>query len=523
MDFRRFAKFLPSLRSVALSILAAALLILAFPDFEYSYTAWIALVPLLIALADESKCKTAAAVCGWLFGSVFFFGTSWWLSFAPIHYAGFPPLLAYGLVLLASVIVAAFPAAFAAVFAWFIQRFGIWAFATAPAIWVASEFARFWLTGNNWNAIAYSQAFDSGILQLAPIGGIYLISGIIAAVNSLFAASIFSLRRRPGFFTGPICFAAAGLGVVLAGAVATRESGSPTDSSPGNSIAAFVVAIQPNVPMSGITEEKWNALKTRHLRLADLALSRLSDAGAETPKLVIFPESPMNFAYETDAISRDFANGFARSKGVWLLLNSAEPDRETGKFFNSAVLVSPEGREAAQYDKIHLLPFGEAVPSPLEGVLPAFVGNFAYGRRANLIPVGSARAGIMICFESHFSDLSRQYAASGADALIELTNDGYLGPTPVLRQHLANAVFRAAETGLPLLRVTNVGITAFISPAGKVLEPSEAYTEDVRVWKLSRSSGQRTFYTRYGDWFAWLSVAVVAVGLAMIAFRRREP
>ncbi|MER3631499.1 MAG: apolipoprotein N-acyltransferase, partial [Blastocatellia bacterium] len=96
----------------------------------------------------------------------------------------------------------------------------------------------------------------------------------------------------------------------------------------------------------------------------------------------------------------DFANGFARSKGVWLLLNSAQPDPETGKFFNSAVLVSPEGRKAAQYDKIHLLPFGEAVPSPLEGVLPAFVGNFSFGSRANLIPIGSARAGIMICFES---------------------------------------------------------------------------------------------------------------------------
>lgn len=523
MNIRRFAKFLPSLRSVALSILAAALLILAFPDFEYSYTAWFALVPLLIALADESKCATAAAACGWLFGSVFFFGTCWWLSYAPIHYAGFPPLLAYGLVLLASAIVAVFPAAFAAVFAGFVQRFGIWAFAAAPAIWVANEFARVWLTGNNWNAIAYSQAFDSGILQLASIGGIYLIGGIIAAVNSLFAASIFSFRRHPGFSTGLLCFAAAGLGVVSFAAIATRDTGPPTDSNPENSISALVVAIQPNVPMSGITEEKWNALKTRHLRLADLALSGFSDAESETPKLVIFPESPMNFAYETDIASRDFANGFAGSKGVWLLLNSAEPDRETGKFFNSAVLVSPEGREAAQYDKIHLLPFGEAVPWPLEGVLPAFVGNFAYGRQANLVPVGSARAGIMICFESHFSDLSRKYAASGADALIELTNDGYLGPTPVLRQHLANAVFRAAETGLPMFRVTNVGITAFISPAGKVLDPSEAYTEDVRVWKLTRSSGQQTFYTRWGDWFAWLSVAVVVIGLAIIAVRRLEP
>ena len=62
------------------------------------------------------------------------------------------------------------------------------------------------------------------------------------------------------------------------------------------------------------------------------------------------------------------------------------------------------------------------------------------------MPVGDAKAGIMICFESHFGELSREYVRRGADVIIEMTNDGYLGPTPVLRQHLANAVFRAIET-----------------------------------------------------------------------------
>ena len=68
-----------------------------------------------------------------------------------------------------------------------------------------------------------------------------------------------------------------------------------------------------------------------------------------------------------------------------------------------------------------------------------------------------ARGGVMICFESHFGSLSREYARRGADVLVEMTNDGYLGKTPVLRQHLANSVFRAVETKRPLLRVTNVG------------------------------------------------------------------
>ena len=66
--------------------------------------------------------------------------------------------------------------------------------------------------------------------------------------------------------------------------------------------------------------------------------------------------------------------------------------------------------------------------------------------------------------------------------IIEMTNDGYLGPTPVLRQHLANAVFRAVETNRPVLRVTNVGITAYINERGEVHRRRPTYTEATRVW-----------------------------------------
>src|SRR5690606_36352567 len=120
--------------------------------------------------------------------------------------------------------------------------------------------------------------------------------------------------------------------------------------------------------------------------------------------------------------------------------------------------------------------------------------------------------GVMICFESHFGELTREYARQGADVIIEMTNDGYLGPTPVLRQHLANAVFRAVETDRPVLRVTNVGITAYIKPKGEVLDAAPRYAEDVRAWDVPRSDESQTVYVRFGDWFAWLSL-VVTVGL----------
>ena len=103
-----------------------------------------------------------------------------------------------------------------------------------------------------------------------------------------------------------------------------------------------------------------------------------------------------------------------------------------------------------------------------------------------------------------------------------MTNDGYLGPTPVLKQHLANAVFRAIETDRPVLRVTNVGITAYITPRGEVLDATQPYTEDTRVWSVAKSGGSETVYVRYGDWFAWLCSAVTAVMLAGALIRRRR-
>ena len=205
----------------------------------------------------------------------------------------------------------------------------------------------------------------------------------------------------------------------------------------------------------------------------------------------------MDFMYAGDREFQKFINDFARRNNVSVLFNSAEPDKGTTKYFNSAVLVGPQGNEVAEYDKIYLLPFGEAVPGIFEGIVPGFVGNFSYGKKYDLLPLGDAKAGVMICFESHFGQLSREYVRSGADVIIEMTNDGYLGPTPVLRQHLANAVFRAVETNRPVLRVTNVGITAYINEKGEVLDATSPYQEDTRVWSVSKSDGLQTFYVKY--------------------------
>lgn len=521
-------------------MLAAVLLILAFPDFEFWWLAWVALVPLLWAIEREKESTGRGFVLGWLFGTIFFFGTCWWLTFAPITYAGFPPVLAYFLLLIVCIAAGIFPAIFGGAMAFLLRRFGSIALLAAPFVWVFTEFVRYWLTGNNWNAIGYSQAWNPFLIKSASVGGQSLAAFFVVASNVSAAYGLIVMLQAFGLWTMVLASDAKGQGrtpgsfpfndnkfsrgfkfffssliLIYALWVATNLLGTQAVPDLIGGESASIVALQPNVPMSGLTESKWHELRQRHVRLAESALAKLDreltiDNRPQTT--VIFPESPMNFMYETDVESKAFIDSFAAKHNVNVLFNSAEPDAATGKFFNSAVLVGPKGGEIQQYDKIFLLPFGEAVPFPLDRIMPGFVGNFAYGSEYDLLPFGDAKGGIMICFESHFGQLSREYVRNGADVLIEMTNDGYLGNTPVLRQHLANAVFRAVETNRPVLRVTNVGISAYITERGEVKDAAPVYREDTRLWTVSKSDGSQTLYVKYGDWFAWLCT-IITIGL----------
>src|SRR5215204_5217962 len=157
--FLRLRKNLLSPYSAGLAVISAALLILAFPTFVFWFLAWFALVPLFFAVEREKDSIVKSFLVGWFFGIVFFFGTCWWLTFAPITYAKFPAPLAYFLLLCATLFVGLFLALFAALFSFLLKRIGDYAILSAPFIWTAIEFLRFWTTGNNWNAVAYSQAF----------------------------------------------------------------------------------------------------------------------------------------------------------------------------------------------------------------------------------------------------------------------------------------------------------------------------------------------------------------------------
>jgi apolipoprotein N-acyltransferase len=297
---------------------------------------------------------------------------------------------------------------------------------------------------------------------------------------------------------------------------------------------ALVIAVQPNVSVNfGRSLEETDALVNRHLTMSANALraweqkqdaeakreaerSRLTGTNAyssyDPPRLVVWPESPMNFAYAKDDEFRELVGRFARAERASVLFNSLEP-APAGGAYNSAVLVNEAGRLVAQYDKIRLLPFGEYVPLPRwfppAWLVSGIVGEFTPGANYTLLPIGGeTRAGVFICFESAFPSIARQFTDGGADVLINISNDGYLGQTPVIRQHLANAVFRAVENRRHVLRVTNTGISARITPQGVVEDATGSFQPAVRTWPVTRATGGKTFYTRHGDLFVALCAAV---------------
>src|SRR5438105_1318697 len=485
----------PPLAEVSLVSSSALLTILSFPDCDLWPLAWVGLVPLLVVIAQSSK-ESRAFLLGWLWGVIFFYGTCWWLTFPMIHYAHIAAWLAYPLLILPVALVAIFPGLFSAVLTRLVSRFGSAALFVAPLSWPPLEWARYTVTGQVWNALGYSQAFHPMLIQPARWGGVYAISFLILTTN---VALAFIFLRRTMF---AIFFS---FGILIFAAIFTAAAFVQGRSPLTGNTLGTVVGIQPNVPMEGADDpQTMNQLLNRHLELGMQGLAN-TPYGFGGWRLVIWPESPMNFSYTRDPHLKEVVANFTRNNHTSVLLNSLEPATSGGDY-NSAILVNQEGAIVAQYDKIRLMPFGEYVPLPrwLPGAssVRAIVGEFTPGSSYTLMPLGDLRAGVFICIEAAHPSIARAFTDEGADVLINISNDGYLGPTPVMRQHLSNAIFRAVENDRPLIRITNSGISAFIGSNGQVSDMTAGFQPAVRKWFIENPKNGETFYTRHGDLFA---------------------
>jgi len=178
---------------------------------------------------------------------------------------------------------------------------------------------------------------------------------------------------------------------------------------------------------------------------------------------------------------------------------------------NSAVVLDPQGREILQYDKMHLVPFGEYVPSwafpDLIGRITTEAGSFVPGNSYHVAPTPDGALGVFICYEDIFPQLVRRLTASGAAVLVNISNDAWFGHSAAALQELEMARLRAIENRRYLLRATNDGITALIDPYGRVEKQIARDQTAVMTVRFGYRRDQ-TFYTRHGDVFAWLCTAL---------------
>src|SRR5262249_11764943 len=221
-----------------------------------------------------------------------------------------------------------------------------------------------------------------------------------------------------------------------------------------------VIAVQGNVPVGDLPQEELNKYLIRQFDMTRDGIPARPDQNSkrEHPVLVVWPEAPFNFRFDEEPDLQRAFGGFASTHGIYLLFNAAA-SAGANKDYNSVIAIGPSGEQIGRYDKIHLLPFGEYVPYrdylPLIDRIPALAGDFTPSEKYSLIRMEGTAFGTFICFESVFPDITREMARAGAGVFINIADDAWFGPTPIARQHLAHVAMRAAETGLPLLRVTN--------------------------------------------------------------------
>lgn len=192
--------------------------------------------------------------------------------------------------------------------------------------------------------------------------------------------------------------------------------------------------------------------------------------------LVLWPETALPFFLEKSRPLTSRLFQFVRQMGEPLLFGA--PGLEEGKelsesgVFNRAYLLNPDGQIEAFYDKEHLVPFGEYVPSwlKLEFLEPLLqgVGIYESGRDASPLRYASLALGMLICYEGIFPWLAQERVEKGANILVDISNDGWFGRSPAAVQHLYLTIARCVEQNRWLLRSTNTGLSAIVDNYGRI-------------------------------------------------------
>lgn len=469
----------------------------AFAPYDIGPLAWVSL-SLLIGAAIGAR-PGWAFLFGWTHGLAFFTVSVPWIYTVMHVHGGMDAPLAAGVFLLLIMVLSLCPGLFALGVAWCGRRSVTHACLAAPFLWVVSELLRRYELGLGfpWNLLGYAGAMHLGLLQLATITGVYGLSFVLVASNAL-VAWVLLTRTRTAWLTGVISAA------VIASAVLVGDQFVPLEHAEYEA-----VLVQTNFPQSTSYPSDW---LDRHAGELDELETISADAERRTRGVVIWPECPApfywqdpRFAARLSRLALTTANNLIAGIVDW------KPGPKGLEPYNTAVLIDPAGHRVFSYDKIELVPFGEFIPwrrfLTFAETITAEVGDFQRGSNFAVGELPGGPFSVFICYEAVIPDAIRQFARRGARLFINLSNDGWFGHSAALEQHLTQARVRAVENRRWILRATNTGLTASIGPYGRIVAALQPDRRAVLIAPYAFRD-DITFYTRWGDWIAWLSIAV---------------
>lgn len=355
--------------------------------------------------------------------------------------------------------------------------------------------------------------------QAADLGGAYLLSFAIAFANASLAAALVPQQR-----TVRLRFAAFALGTVGLLAAYGWSKVAPCASSPTASTAIPAVIVQGAMPSRADQVEAHNAAALRVYE----ELTRAAVSGATKAPLIVWPETTLRLflRYRSDYVAP--LNRLADDIGGALLVGALDVDLPSERELNSTYLFSSHAEigepvDMKVYHKRRLLPFGETLPMKLPW---RTTGNFMVPTESPgstlEVRAGAARAisfAPSICFEAIFAGAFNTAVILGASFLVNVNDDAWFGDTDEPYQHLNATILRAVETRRWLVRASNSGISAFVSPTGDIVASLPLGERGVLAHSIHPSDG-KTLYVRFGDWPVALSWLIMAAGFSK-GFRRR--
>jgi apolipoprotein N-acyltransferase len=516
--------------------LSSLLQVLIFPLPGLYVLSWVAFAPLIVALlrarpagileidgsVDLQAAKPGQAfLLAYISGTLWYAGTCYWIYNTMKEHGGLSAPLALLALFLFCLYLGLYHGLFGVLLSFAVGpgRDNRRALLAAPFLWVAVELARTRITGFPWNLLGTAQVDNISLSRITTWTGVYGVSFEIMLVN-VAVATAFLVPKKKRYM----------LLIASLTAAAVLQAGRLVDA-PALPADHAALLVQENIPVDA-TWTRDNFQRTLH-ELTDLSVKAASGSapGTEAGRidLIVWPESPAPF-FTSDPLFRDPVSQMARTAHSWVVTgaigttSAVQNGTTASQVFNSAVLVSPSGDWTARYDKVHLVPFGEYLPFPklfaFAGGLTKEVGEFSTGSSRAPLGAGGTRLGVFICYESVFPGEVREFADQGAQVLVNLSNDGWYGDSGAYAQHLNQTRMRAIENDRWILSATDTGVTASIDPYGRTVARLPRKERGTLIAPYALTS-VTTFYTRHGDWFAWLC-AIISAGALLMRFGLRS-